>query len=76
MQWRSEKSKKGVRQQDEGAAPATINRGLSTLRRLCTWAVEQRLLRENPAKEVPDVPSTPQHQDDPPLSGKPQPRPR
>jgi integrase/recombinase XerC len=50
---------KVVRQQDEGAAPATINRGLSTLRRLCTWAVEQRLLRESPAKEVPDVPSTP-----------------
>jgi site-specific recombinase XerD len=50
---------KAFRQQDEGAAPATINRGLSTLRRLCTWAVEQRLLTENPTKEVPDIPSTP-----------------
>jgi hypothetical protein len=30
---------KMFRQQDEGAAPATINRGLSTLRRLCTWAL-------------------------------------
>ena len=48
-----------VRQQDEGAAPATINRGLSTLRRLCAWAVKQRLLSENPTREVPDIPSTP-----------------
>lgn len=50
---------KVCRQQDEGAAPATINRGLSTLRRVCSWAVEQRLLRENPVKEVFDIPSTP-----------------
>jgi site-specific recombinase XerD len=50
---------KVFRQQDEGAAPATINRGLSTLRRLCAWVVEQRLLTENPAREVPDVASTP-----------------
>ena len=50
---------KVMRQRDEGAAPATINRGLSTLRRVCSWAVEQRLLPENPAKEIPDLPSTP-----------------
>ncbi|GHO55784.1 tyrosine-type recombinase/integrase [Ktedonobacter robiniae] len=50
---------KACRQQDEGAAPATINRGLSTLRRVCSWAVEQRLLAENPTKEVSDVASTP-----------------
>ncbi len=50
---------KVFRQQDEGTAPATINRGLSTLRRLCTWAVEQRLLTENPVKEVADIASTP-----------------
>ena len=50
---------KTVRQQKEGAAPATINRGLSTLRRLCTWAVEQRLLIENPVKGIDDIPSTP-----------------
>ena len=50
---------KAFRQQDEGSAPATINRGLSTLRRLCAWAIEQRLLAENPTKEVPDIPSTP-----------------
>ncbi len=34
---------KVFRQQDEGTAPATINRGLSTLRRLCTWAVDTNL---------------------------------
>ena len=50
---------KAFRQQEEGAAPATINRGLSTLRRAFSWAVEQRLLRENPAKEIPDIASTP-----------------
>ncbi len=50
---------KAFRQQDEGAAPATINRGLSTLRRLCAWAIEQQLLAENPTREVPDIPSTP-----------------
>jgi site-specific recombinase XerD len=50
---------KVYRQQDEGAAPVTINRGLSTLRRVCSWAVEQRLLSENPTREVPDIPSTP-----------------
>lgn len=48
-----------VRQQEEGAAPATINRGLSTLRRLCAWAMEQRLLTENPVKEIDDIPATP-----------------
>src|SRR6266567_792856 len=50
---------KACRQQDEGAAPATINRGLSTLRRVFSWAVEQRWLSENPAREVPDIPATP-----------------
>jgi site-specific recombinase XerD len=47
------------RQQLEGAAPATINRGLSTLRRFCVWAVGQKLLSENPLVGVKDVPSTP-----------------
>jgi len=47
------------RQQLDGAAPATINRGLSTLRRFCIWAVEQKLLSENPLVGVEDVPSTP-----------------
>lgn len=36
-----------------------MNRGLSTLRRLCAWAVEQRWLAENPTREIPDIPSTP-----------------
>jgi site-specific recombinase XerD len=47
------------RQQLDGVAPATINRGLSTLRRFCAWAVEQKLLSENPLVGVEDVPSTP-----------------
>jgi integrase/recombinase XerC len=46
------------RQKLDGAAPATINRGLSTLRRFCLWAVEQKLLSENPSVGVEDVPST------------------
>jgi site-specific recombinase XerD len=32
------------RQQVDGAAPGTINRGLSTLRQFCTWAIEQKLI--------------------------------
>jgi site-specific recombinase XerC len=43
----------------DGAAPATINRGLSTLRRVCGWAVEQNLLVGNPIKGIEDIPSTP-----------------
>ncbi len=50
---------KVARQQVDGAAPATINRGLSTLRRVCTWAVEQKMLAENPAGGLEDLPSTP-----------------
>jgi site-specific recombinase XerD len=50
---------KVARQQADGAAPATINRGLSTLRRLCTWAVEQEMVRENPTRDLTDIPSTP-----------------
>jgi integrase/recombinase XerC len=47
------------RQQLDGAAPATINRGLSTLRRFSAWAVEQKLLSVNPLVGIDDVPSTP-----------------
>ncbi len=50
---------KVARQQADGAAPATINRGLSTLRRVCAWAVEQKLLAENPTRDLTDIPSTP-----------------
>lgn len=47
-----------TRQKIDGAAPATINRGLSTLRRLCAWAIEQKLLADNPTKGIEDVPAT------------------
>jgi len=50
---------KVARQQVDGAAPATINRGLSTLRRVCAWAVEQKVLAENPTKGLEDIPATP-----------------
>lgn len=43
------------RQKEEGAAPATINRGLSTLRRFSAWAVEQNLITSNPAAGIKDV---------------------
>jgi len=49
---------KVARQQVDGAAPATINRGLSTLRRVCAWAVEQKVLAENPTKGLEDIPAT------------------
>lgn len=49
---------KMARQQEDGAAPATINRGLSTLRRVCSWAIEQKRLSENPTKGIEDIPST------------------
>ncbi len=35
--------------------PATINRRLTTLRRLCAWAKRERLIDENPAEEVKGV---------------------
>ncbi len=50
---------KHQRQQVDGAAPATINRGLSTLRQFCTWAVEQKLVAENSTIGIEDIPSTP-----------------
>src|SRR5258708_3117397 len=48
-----------VHQRDEGAAPATINRGLASLRGYCRWALARHLLLENPATEVKDVPTEP-----------------
>ncbi len=50
---------KQQRQHVDGAAPATINHNLSTLRRFFTWAVEQQLLVENPTRGIEDVPSVP-----------------
>jgi site-specific recombinase XerD len=47
------------RQQDDGVAPATINRGLASLRGYCRWSMANHLLRENPALEIKDVPIDP-----------------
>ncbi|MEI6775926.1 MAG: tyrosine-type recombinase/integrase [Chloroflexales bacterium] len=44
------------RQDTEERKPATINRGLSTLRRFGEWLVAEHLLRENSAKGVRDLP--------------------
>lgn len=52
------RSWKQQRQQIDGVAPSTINRGLSTLRQFCVWAIEQKLITENPATGIEDVPST------------------
>jgi site-specific recombinase XerD len=46
-----------ARQQDDGAAPATINRALSTLRSYCAWAVTMGLMTESAAREIEDVPT-------------------
>src|SRR5713226_5216378 len=37
-----------ARQRHDGAAPATINRGLASLRGYCRWALARHLLLENP----------------------------
>lgn len=47
------------RQRVDGAAPATINRGLASLRGYCRWATACHLLLENPALEIKDVPTEP-----------------
>src|SRR5437899_8949796 len=46
-----------ARQRDDGAAPATINRGLASLRGYCRWALAGHLLLENPMTDVKDVQS-------------------
>jgi site-specific recombinase XerD len=46
-----------VRQQDDGAAPTTINRALSTLRGYCAWAAATGLTTENAAVDIEDVPT-------------------
>jgi site-specific recombinase XerD len=48
-----------TRQRDGGAAPATINRGLASLRGYCQWATLAHLLTENPATDIGDVPTDP-----------------
>lgn len=47
------------RQAEDGAAPATINRALSTLRRFCAWAVQHGHLADNPCTELKDVATEP-----------------
>jgi site-specific recombinase XerD len=47
------------RQCDDGAAPATINRGLASLRGYCRWALAGHLLVEDPMADVKDVPMEP-----------------
>jgi site-specific recombinase XerD len=49
--WRS------IRQCEEGAAPATINRGLASIRGYCGFALTCHLLLENPMTDVKDVPT-------------------
>ncbi len=48
-----------VRQRDDGAAPATINRGLASLRGYCRRALAYHPLVENPMTEVKDGPTEP-----------------
>jgi site-specific recombinase XerD len=48
-----------ARQREDGAAPATINRGLASLRGYCRWASLSHLLTENPAIGIEDVPTDP-----------------
>jgi site-specific recombinase XerD len=48
-----------ARQRDDGAAPATINRGLASLRGYCQWAALSHLLTENPVTDIEDVPTDP-----------------
>jgi len=48
-----------ARQRHDGAAPATINRGLASLRGYCRWALARHLLLENPMTDVKDVPTEP-----------------
>src|SRR5260221_8891748 len=45
-----------ARAEDDRAAPATINRGLSSMRRFCAWAADQGLIRHNPVSNVRDIP--------------------
>jgi site-specific recombinase XerD len=47
------------RQCGDGAAPATINRGLASLRGYCRWALAGHLLVDDPMADVKDVPMEP-----------------
>lgn len=41
--------------QSKGRKPATINRAISTIRTFCDWCIEQRLIKNNPARKVKGV---------------------
>src|SRR4051812_45223099 len=45
-------------QKEVRAAPATINRGLASLRGYCLWATKAGVMTENITAEVKDVPTT------------------
>lgn len=45
-----------IRQDGEERNPATINRGISSLRRFGDWLVIERLLSDNPAQGIHDLP--------------------
>ncbi|MFL5805132.1 MAG: hypothetical protein ACJ8CR_25735 [Roseiflexaceae bacterium] len=47
-----------VRQKDDAAVPATINRALVTLRAYCDWAKHQELITENPVEEIKAIPTS------------------
>lgn len=44
------------RQDVEERKPATINRGLSTLRRFCEWLIDQQVIHDNPLRGIRDLP--------------------
>ncbi|MBA3470027.1 MAG: tyrosine-type recombinase/integrase [Herpetosiphonaceae bacterium] len=48
-----------TRQVTDGAAPATINRALSTIRSFFTWAISQGLVVNNPTDDLQDVATEP-----------------
>jgi site-specific recombinase XerD len=45
-----------ARQKGDGAAPATINRALVTVRAYCDWAKRSGLILENPAEKIKALP--------------------
>lgn len=44
------------RQDVEERKPATVNRGLSTLRRFCEWLIDEQIIHDNPMRGVRDLP--------------------
>jgi integrase/recombinase XerC len=46
-----------ARQKEDGAAPATINRALATIRAYCDWAKQTGLIPDNPAADIKAIPT-------------------